>query len=331
MLDAHRASSTRDQLGVVEAAEVRPEGLWVRIRFRSNEAAQAVLADIGDGTLRGLSIGYSVADWKETRDGERRIRTATRWTPLEVSIVPVPADPGAHFRHGGNQMETQEQTAERPAETVRQTRAHLTLMMLGQHEATQFRPEMASDTLRQRRHDGATIGCHPTLPPEPDRRRPDHQILDDKVLIALETGAGGHLGRHDTILECDPRQRLLATPTAIARAARASLLRAGLLHAARFARLHPRRTLEAFKPRNLLALLRHGLLQGRNLAQKLQHKSPEISVRKIIKRAKRRLRHRTNDSENRPIEKIPPTNRVNRSHPQPSRRPGFCPCYKRGS
>lgn len=123
VLDAHRASSTRDQLGVVEAAEVRPEGLWVRIRFRSNEAAQAVLADIGDGTLRGLSIGYSVAEWKESRDGERRIRTATRWTPLEVSIVPVPADPGAHFRHGGNQMETQEQTAERPAETVRQTRA----------------------------------------------------------------------------------------------------------------------------------------------------------------------------------------------------------------
>lgn len=123
VLDAHRASSTRDQLGVIEAAEVRAEGLWVRIRFRSNDAAQAVLADIGDGTLRGLSIGYSVAEWKETRDGDRRIRTATRWTPLEVSIVPVPADPGAHFRHGGTLMETQEQTAERPAETGRLTRA----------------------------------------------------------------------------------------------------------------------------------------------------------------------------------------------------------------
>lgn len=123
VLDAHRASSTRDQLGVVEAAEVRPEGLWVRIRFRSNDAAKAVLADIGDGTLRGLSIGYIVAEWKETRDGDRRIRTATRWTPLEVSIVPVPADPGAHFRHGGNQMETEEQTAVRPAETAGLTRA----------------------------------------------------------------------------------------------------------------------------------------------------------------------------------------------------------------
>lgn len=123
VLDAHNASSTRDQLGVVEAAEVRPEGLWVRIRFRSNEAAQAVLTDIGDGTLRGLSIGYTVAEWKAARDGARRIRIATRWTPLEVSIVPVPADPGAHFRAGKTLMEQLDQVAEVPAETARQTRA----------------------------------------------------------------------------------------------------------------------------------------------------------------------------------------------------------------
>ena len=121
VLDAHRNSSTRDQLGVIEAAEVRPEGLWVRLRFRSNDAAQAVMADIGDGTLRGLSIGYSVAEWKETRDGDRRIRTATRWTPVEVSIVPVPADPGAYFRHGDTGMENDTQTAEAQTSTTTQT------------------------------------------------------------------------------------------------------------------------------------------------------------------------------------------------------------------
>lgn len=121
VLDAHRNSSTRDQLGVIEAAEVRPEGLWVRLRFRSNDAAQAVMADIGDGTLRGLSIGYSVAEWKETRDGDRRIRTATRWAPVEVSIVPVPADPGAYFRHGDTGMENDTQTAEGQTSTTTQT------------------------------------------------------------------------------------------------------------------------------------------------------------------------------------------------------------------
>lgn len=126
VLDGHRSQSTRDQLGVVEAAEVRPEGLWVRIKFRSNEAATAVLSDIGDGTVRGLSIGYTVQQWTEAREGKNRIRTATRWVPVEVSIVPIPADPSAHFRNGASSMEpeTIETTGESP-ETGTLTRAEM--------------------------------------------------------------------------------------------------------------------------------------------------------------------------------------------------------------
>lgn len=125
VLDAHRSGSTRDQLGVVDAAEVRPEGLWVRLRFRSNEAAQAVLSDIGDGTLRGLSIGYGVTDWREQRDGNRRIRIATRWAPVEVSIVPVPADPGAHFRNGETTMPETPENHEAGTQTRAQINAEI--------------------------------------------------------------------------------------------------------------------------------------------------------------------------------------------------------------
>jgi HK97 family phage prohead protease len=125
VLDGHRSESTRDVLGVVEAAELRPEGLWARLRFRQTDAAAAVLSDIADGTLRGLSVGYRVEEWREAREGDRRIRIAARWTPLEVSIVPIPADPGAHFRAGDPPMTTE--TIEAPvttaAETARLTRA----------------------------------------------------------------------------------------------------------------------------------------------------------------------------------------------------------------
>ena len=107
VLDAHRSASTLDQLGVIEAAEMRPEGIWVRMKFRSNAAAASVLADIADGTLRGLSIGYQVAEWSDAKEGNARVRIAKRWTPLEVSIVPVPADPGAHFRAGETSMPEQ--------------------------------------------------------------------------------------------------------------------------------------------------------------------------------------------------------------------------------
>lgn len=127
VLDGHRRETSRDQLGVVEAAELRPEGLWARLRFRSNEAARAVLADIAEGTIRGLSVGYAVTSWRESREGRTLVRTATAWSPLEVSVVPIPADAGAHFRAatGGPKMaETTEAPAPAPAETTEvQTRA----------------------------------------------------------------------------------------------------------------------------------------------------------------------------------------------------------------
>jgi len=120
VLDGHRSESTRDQLGVIEAAELRPEGLWVRLKFRSNEAATAVLADIGDGTLRGLSIGYSVQQWRDTRDGGQRVRTAAKWTPVEVSLVPIPADSGAHFRNAGEEPTMENETID-PAPALADT------------------------------------------------------------------------------------------------------------------------------------------------------------------------------------------------------------------
>jgi HK97 family phage prohead protease len=127
VLDAHRSASTRDQLGVVEAAELRPEGLWARLRFRQTDAAAAVMADIADGTLRGLSVGYTVQEWREAREGDRRIRIATRWQPVEISIVPIPADPGTHFRAGDPPMTTE--TTEAPvtteAEAARLSRAEM--------------------------------------------------------------------------------------------------------------------------------------------------------------------------------------------------------------
>lgn len=125
VLDAHNATSTRDQLGVIEAAELRPEGLWARLKFRSNTAAQAVLGDIAEGTLRGLSIGYQVTEWKEQRDGKALIRTATRWTPIEVSIVPVPADAGAHFRNGEVIMPEQTTTTQTATTAASITRAQV--------------------------------------------------------------------------------------------------------------------------------------------------------------------------------------------------------------
>jgi HK97 family phage prohead protease len=108
VLDGHRRETTRDQLGVIEAARMTSDGLLVTIRFRESTGAAQVMQDVANGTLRGLSIGYSIEQTREAKDGTKRLRTALRWTPIEVSIVPVPADPGAHFRTGATPMPTPE-------------------------------------------------------------------------------------------------------------------------------------------------------------------------------------------------------------------------------
>lgn len=81
-------------IGVVERAWVdgkKKRGM-AEVRFSRNAFAQEVLADIRDGVLRNVSVGYGIGKLEESRD-EGNTFVATRWQPHEVSVVSVPADP----------------------------------------------------------------------------------------------------------------------------------------------------------------------------------------------------------------------------------------------
>lgn len=78
-------------LGVVERGwldEERKRGM-VSVRFSRSAFAEEKLADIRDGILRNVSVGYSITDADQSRDGSI---VATSWSPHEVSVVSVPAD-----------------------------------------------------------------------------------------------------------------------------------------------------------------------------------------------------------------------------------------------
>ena len=79
-------------IGVVERAWIDGEKKrgMARVRFSKNELAQQIVADVTDGILRNVSVGYAIRDAKPGAD-EQII--ATSWEPHEVSIVSVPADP----------------------------------------------------------------------------------------------------------------------------------------------------------------------------------------------------------------------------------------------
>ena len=78
-------------LGVVERAWVdgKKKRGYAKVRFSRSKAAQEILDDVRDGILRGVSFGYSIDEMQE-RDGAM---VATSWSPYEISVVSIPADP----------------------------------------------------------------------------------------------------------------------------------------------------------------------------------------------------------------------------------------------
>lgn len=122
VLDSHRKGSLADVIGVVVSAEVRGGKGYAKIKF--SERASAIIADVAAGIIRHVSIGYSVQKWADSTDRNGgRLRTAQKWTPMEISFVPVPADPGATVRN--SQMEVENPTPVTPANPAKMTRAQI--------------------------------------------------------------------------------------------------------------------------------------------------------------------------------------------------------------
>ena len=115
VLDAHRQTAVRDVLGSVRSAAVDGKRGTALIQFSARPEVEPVWQDVLAGILRHVSVGYSVEEWAETTENGARVLTAVRWTPHEISLVPTPADPGAHIR-----METEmtETTIRKAADTA---------------------------------------------------------------------------------------------------------------------------------------------------------------------------------------------------------------------
>jgi len=85
----------RSQLNVGVVEQLRIDGGKLRgvARFGSTATAREILADVKAGIVRSLSVGYQLT--KQLSVTGRTARFA--WSPYEVSVVAVPADPQAGF------------------------------------------------------------------------------------------------------------------------------------------------------------------------------------------------------------------------------------------
>lgn len=99
LLDGHKAGGSRDVLGHVTGFRFEGGKLIVTVQLSTAADAADAVTRIREGSLSKVSIGYSVAEWRESVNEQGlRQKTAARWRILEVSAVPIPADPGAGFR-----------------------------------------------------------------------------------------------------------------------------------------------------------------------------------------------------------------------------------------
>jgi HK97 family phage major capsid protein len=93
LLEGHDTS--RVNLGLIENLRVEGGKLRGDVKFGPSARALEIAADVRDRIVRSLSVGYSIDD--QDYDQNTGTVTATRWTPLEASVVSVPADTNAQF------------------------------------------------------------------------------------------------------------------------------------------------------------------------------------------------------------------------------------------
>jgi HK97 family phage major capsid protein/HK97 family phage prohead protease len=81
----------RQQIGVVEDVSLDGSARRLRatVRFGRNGLAKEVFDDVMDGIRSNISVGYAVN--KMDREGKDSYRV-TSWSPMEVSVVSIPAD-----------------------------------------------------------------------------------------------------------------------------------------------------------------------------------------------------------------------------------------------
>lgn len=102
LLDSHSAWSVSDQLGAVVrgTARVEKKQALATVRFSARDAVAPILQDVRDGIISSVSVGYRVHVFEEdaSKGNKLPVRTAIDWEPFEISMVSMPADPGAKIR-----------------------------------------------------------------------------------------------------------------------------------------------------------------------------------------------------------------------------------------
>lgn len=91
---------TNKVIGKITKAWIEADRGEAEVEFDNDEFSKMIKEKVDGGTLKGVSVGYTVSEWEDVAEGktssdgkyEGKCSIATKWEPLEISIVSVPAD-----------------------------------------------------------------------------------------------------------------------------------------------------------------------------------------------------------------------------------------------
>ncbi|MDQ2084707.1 hypothetical protein RA307_31385 [Xanthobacteraceae bacterium Astr-EGSB] len=101
VLDSHARWSLNNVLGVIDGTSVRIDAGkgYAKVRLSSRADVAPIVADIRDRIIANVSPGYVVHSYREELRDKTLYRVVMDWEPMEISFVPVGADPEAGRRN----------------------------------------------------------------------------------------------------------------------------------------------------------------------------------------------------------------------------------------
>lgn len=108
------------QVGVIDEFVLDPTDRRTRAVARFGRSAEATEAfnDVVDGIRTNISVGYLINETERASESGRNFMRVTSWTPMESSLVSIPADQSTLVGVGRSQNETDEEPIEEPVETI---------------------------------------------------------------------------------------------------------------------------------------------------------------------------------------------------------------------
>ena len=101
-------------IGKILEAKIEDERGIAIVQFDEDAESDIIYQKVKNGTLKGVSVGYMVDAWEEVGPNKKSsdgkftgpCSIAVKWTPLEISIVSVPADPTVGVGRSHEESET---------------------------------------------------------------------------------------------------------------------------------------------------------------------------------------------------------------------------------